>query len=379
MGVVKRKSYFIFLLFVVLLTIGGFFFQKWISQAYWFNRSALAFINNNIDGAVAFAKRGEQVQIKTQAVQDYHSYKLNQDYSKLQDAFHKHPTSFHYLMQYTEQSIAGREWYKVKPYFYSLRWARYLSAQGRSIAQESDDAIAYRGLFYMLFAKKISEDPRISHDLGSVLAFRHQSMEKAEVLLMDALLKENRNPLYYRTLGRLHAQRNPFLAISFYECARRMDPGFYTTYINIGRIYFNEKKYTQAHDWFDRAKKIDPKRENAYFEKARIFIANEEIEKAHMEYRSIVKLIPGAWRPRYQWGVFLFRQKEFEQAVTQLTLTLTFNPDYFWAYFYRSSAYFQLQDYSNAMLDVEKALSINPDNVSADRLYQRIKNEIINS
>jgi tetratricopeptide (TPR) repeat protein len=345
--------------------------------AYHYNQSSLHFLSGNINKASEYILNRESINHFFPAVYYYHHFLLSSDSTNLAQAFHKNPSSFFYLMAYTDQFMNEREWIKARPYFYSIRWAQYLTRKGMELANKSEEDSAYRGLFYLLFAKKISQDTRISHDLGSVLAFRHQAYEKGELLLMEALSKDVRNPQIYRTLGRLYVKRNQkALALSCYESARRLDPNLYSNYIDLARIYRDAKSYSQALSWYQSAQKLDPLQETAYYEKARIYTSQNQSSKAMAEYREIVFLLPDKHNPRYQWGVYLFQQKEWEPALTQLTISIALKPDHLWSYYYRALVLLEQNQTQKALNDITKALELNPQQSSVVNLFNRIKKSL---
>jgi tetratricopeptide (TPR) repeat protein len=345
--------------------------------AYHFNYSALQFLSGDTSKALQQVSSQDCSKESLASAYYYHNFLLSQNSVCLSRAFYAKPSSFFYLMSYTDQFMNEREWIKARPFFYSIRWARYLTRKGMELANKTEEDSAYRGLFYLLFAKKISPNTRISHDLGSVLAFRHQAYHKGEALLLEALKKDNRNAQVYRSFGRLYQKKNQTaLAISYYECARRLDPGNNSNYIDIARIYRDEKSYEQAINWYNSAQKLDPFQETAYYEKARIYTLLDEKAKAFAEYRQIVFLLPEKQNPRYQWGVFLYQQREWETALTQLTMSIALKPDHLWSYYYRALVLVELNHQQKALNDLEKALEINPEQSSVINLYNRIKKSL---
>jgi tetratricopeptide (TPR) repeat protein len=367
------------LLLNFLLLLSGalllfFLYLPKLKVAYHFNHSALHFLTGNLNKASTRISLSDCSRSLLPSAYHYHQYLLSNDSSCLARAFHNKPSSFFYLMAYTDQFMNEREWIKARPFFYSIRWAKYLTRKGMELANKTDDESAYRGLFYLLFAKKISPDTRISHDLGSVLAFRHHDYDKGEHLLLEALQKDVRNPQIYRTLGRLYLKKKQTAwAVSCYESARRLDPGQYSNYIDIARIYREEENYFQALFWYQSAQRLDPLQETAYYEKARIYILLDENSKAMAEYREIVFLLPDKQNPRYQWGVFLFQQKEWDASLTQLTMAIALKPDHLWSYYYRALVLLEQKHTQKALNDLEKALEINPEQSSVINLLNRIK------
>lgn len=370
----KHKTYRWILVCLLIFCLSIFLLLPSLQESFSFNHSTLSFLKDDTEKALEIIQPSLHYQERWKASWSYHLFLVSEDAYYLSRAFEKNPSSFYYLLLFTDALLNDREWNKARPYFYSVRWARYLTGKGISLAYRSEEDQAFRGLFYLIIARKISADSRISHDLGSVLAFKHNAMDHAEKLLQEALLQEIRNPLMYRTLGRYYLRKKDnMLAMSYYESARRLDPGHYGTYIDIGRIFSSEKEYSSALQWFDFAQELDPLNETAYYEKARIFTILEDIPLAHTEYRKLILLLSDSWQPRYRWGLFLFQQKEWDLALTQFTMSLTFNPDHVWSYYYRARTYQELKRYPEALIDLTKALSINPEQASVIQLYERIE------
>ena len=302
----------------------------------------------------------------------YNSYVLLNQLSSLQKAYELSQSNFFYLSRLACDSISQGKWLDSQKYFSGIKLARYLTREGTSFVYDGDPDISKKGLFYLSFARKISTDPKVSYELGRALCWKYNSFTKGETLINEALMKDPKNPTFYRELGSIcRRKKNYSKALSDFIVALRIDPNNYWTLIDISTILRDRGYLNEALKYLNRAKEIDPKIESAYYVSADIHKKLGNINLSYNEYQKIIELLPLSYSTRYNYGVFLYSAKDYDKAITQLTMSIILKDDYIWSYYYRSLTYEAISKFDLALADMEKVVSLNPENESfLKRLYQ---------
>ncbi len=338
-----------------------------------FNFSSLNYLKGNTKKAAAMIHPWKENPVKLKAIHHYHLYMVEDENKWISKAYHQHISNFSYLILYASQINDNDHQKYFESFNSSKRWVHFLAQKSLELANQRDDEKAQTGLRLLMLAQQISSAERVSHDLGSVLAFRHQAYSKAEYLFLVSLKNNWLNAQVYRSYGRLlQRKKNLPLSLSFYELSRRIDPKNYQTYIDMSKILSEKKDWRQALLFLDRAQLINPKQESIYYDKARIWNTMGEVSEAYSQYRQAVSNHPLSPLARYQWGVYAFSQKDFEAALVHLTLAVAFKPEDANSYYYRAQSYYFLEMYSLALKEISVALELKPDQASFKRLQEQI-------
>ncbi|XP_029141993.1 tetratricopeptide repeat protein 6 [Protobothrops mucrosquamatus] len=115
-------------------------------------------------------------------------------------------------------------------------------------------------------------------------------------------------------------------AIRDYQQAITIDPNYALAYFNAANVYFLNKQFSQANDYYDKAIELDPQNESAFLNRA---ITNTLLKK-------------------------------FEEAKTDFEKAISLSPLSAAIYFNKANLYSMLQQYEQAEEDISKALSIQP-------------------
>ncbi|XP_039207733.1 tetratricopeptide repeat protein 6 isoform X4 [Crotalus tigris] len=115
-------------------------------------------------------------------------------------------------------------------------------------------------------------------------------------------------------------------AMRDYQQAITIDPNYALAYFNAANVYFLNKQFSQANDYYDKAIELDPQNESAFLNRA---ITNTLLKK-------------------------------FEEAKTDFEKAISLSPLSAAIYFNKANLYSMLQQYEQAEEDISKALSIQP-------------------
>ena len=139
------------------------------------------------------------------------------------------------------------------------------------------------------------------------------------------------------------AQNNPALALQELEAARRFDPKNYLYNYELGRKYFEQKKYTQARTCFEQAVNSNPQYEAAFF----------------------------------NLGITHKIMNANDAALTAFSKAAALKPDYVRAWVEMARVQDKKRNYTQAINNYQKALSLEPSNISAlkemAQVYSKMK------
>ncbi|XP_026520085.1 tetratricopeptide repeat protein 6 [Notechis scutatus] len=115
-------------------------------------------------------------------------------------------------------------------------------------------------------------------------------------------------------------------AMHDYQQAITKDPSYALAYFNAANVYFLNKQFSQANDYYTKAIELDPQNESAFLNRA---ITNTLL-------------------------------RNFEEAKTDFEKAISLSPLSAAIYFNKANLYSMLQQYEQAEEDISKALSIQP-------------------
>lgn len=365
---------------LLLITLFFLLFQKYsFKSLFSSNLSALNLLKGNKETSIVLANKAINTK-KASSAAYYNLYIQKNDLYHLIQAYRLAPNNFTYLSKLAEDSIEKGKWYESQRYFNSLKLARYLSGRGLEFAYSNDKNISKKGLFYLCFARKISNDSIVSSALGRVLSSKYNSINKARILFEESIKNDIKNPIYYSDLANIeYRKKNYISARSYYIITYRLDPNNYWCLINISNTYRVEKNFTEAIKWLEKAKNLDAEIETAYYNSARIYEEIGNYDLADNEYRELIEKRSYDYSPRYNWGIYLYNRKDYLKAINQLTMSIIFKDDFVWSYFYRSRVYEKIENFTKAIKDMEKCIQLDSANISFKNKLDDLKSKINNT
>jgi serine/threonine protein kinase len=183
----------------------------------------------------------------------------------------------------------------------------------------------------------------------------HSDEPLAEIRAEAFTVEDYRNRgLTFANLGQ-HEQ-----AISDFDKAIRLDPGYAKAYHNRGTSYFTLGQHEQAISDFDKAIRLDPKDANAYYNRGTSYSELGQHEQAISDFDKAIRLDPkdaGAYRNR---GTSYFTLGQHEQAISDFDKAIRLDPDYAKAYHNRAINYASLGQNGKAIADYDEAIRLDP-------------------
>jgi tetratricopeptide (TPR) repeat protein len=145
-------------------------------------------------------------------------------------------------------------------------------------------------------------------------------------------------------------------AISNYNAAINLDPGYVWAYVWRGNAYFGKKLYEAGIKDFNQAIILDPANEDAYIGRANSYSALNKTEEAIQDYSSAISINPNkAWG--YANRAFLYaRKKQYDWAIRDYSKAISIDPVYTWAYINRGFVYSQTKQYDLSIQDYNEAI-----------------------
>ncbi len=117
-------------------------------------------------------------------------------------------------------------------------------------------------------------------------------------------------------------------AISQYQRAIFLDPGFADVYGYLGFAYKKEKQMDKATEAYKKALEINPRDKQAYFELGNIYFSRDNMEKATDSFRKAAELDPFDLNARNMHANSLQKNGRIEEAISIWEGILKKNPEY---------------------------------------------------
>jgi tetratricopeptide (TPR) repeat protein len=114
-------------------------------------------------------------------------------------------------------------------------------------------------------------------------------------------------------------------AAAMYQEAIKKDPKFVQAYNNQGMLFFQQNKYPQAIEQYQRANDIDPRFANHKWW-GRTLIADKQYDEAIAQCQKAVELDRKAVNGYNCWGDALVAEKKYDEAIEQYKKTIEIDP-----------------------------------------------------
>jgi tetratricopeptide (TPR) repeat protein len=192
------------------------------------------------------------------------------------------------------------------------------------------------------------------------------------------------------------------LAISEYQTAVQLDPGYAPAYMDLGWAYYQKDDNTQAIAQYLHSLELDPKRAAAHYDLGKIYYNDDQPEKAEAEFETTLELDPayhhaylGLGWVAYDQGNLEKAERDFQKALEyddkeydahvglgyifedrdQLDLAVAAyqkavesDPEYAEGHLLLGMAYYDKNELDQAVASLEKAVRFEAENRTA-RLY----------
>ena len=205
-------------------------------------------------------------------------------------------------------------------------FAEVQSAFGKAAAQMPSGDAAFAAEQYRNMADALQSIAKTAP------ANKDQALKTAADYIKKSIAAKNDDAEAHYVYAQIaDAQNNPALAVQELEAARRFDPQNYQYNYELGKRYFEQKKYPQARAAFEQAVKSNPQFEAAFFNLG----MTHKIMNAN------------------------------DAAITAFSKAAALKPDYVRAWIEIARMQDKKRNYGEAISNYQKALSLEPSNTSA--------------
>ncbi|MCP4684308.1 MAG: tetratricopeptide repeat protein [bacterium] len=150
----------------------------------------------------------------------------------------------------------------------------------------------------------------------------------------------------------------PDLAIVAYEGAIGLDPEFIDAYLNLGAIYFEQKKYDEALEMFRTAVDKDDQNVDAWANIGRVESVLKRTVEAQSAYESALAIEPANGQLLKELGKVLYSRSQFPDAVDKFTKCHEAGDGDHVSYYMLAKAYQKQSKLADAIAALKKSIEI---------------------
>ena len=297
--------------------------------------------------------------------QDYLAYRLSSQSVDLRSAFIRNPTNLTYLITYSDQIHSSQDWVMTDNYFHQLTLARYLSDQSVQYANSKDTQEAKKGLYFMIYSKKMVDDYLTNNQLGMLLINRYKAYQKGLPLLEESLRMRPRQTETYATLGDLYYRSKEYATSrSYHSLLLRLNPIAYQSCMKMAQSFIEEKRSQEASLYLQHAALFLTDNVHQIYQLASMFIKANDSVRGESMMRDYMRKHPMDGETRYQYGLLLKELHRTDEALVQFSLSIAFQRNHEKSYWERTKLWIEQERWSKASEDLIAAIRLNPTNQS---------------
>lgn len=205
------------------------------------------------------------------------------------------------------------------------------------------------------------------------------NLDRAEAVLMEAVVKEPKNWHGYQGLGLLYLRKNKInKAIIAYEQVLKITPKNSTTLSNLGVCYLYKGDFEKAASYFERSISIHP----GYFGYSNLGTMNYFMGKYSRSidfYKKAIQLAPGDYILYVNIGdayrqiseTTVLAEENYELAIELARDALEINSEDAMAHLYLAQAYYYVGNEAESSYHLERAFSISPSDPNVQYLKMK--------
>lgn len=153
----------------------------------------------------------------------------------------------------------------------------------------------------------------------------------------------------------------PDVAIIAYKAAITNDPDFVDPYLNLGAIYFEQKKYDDALEMFRTATSKDSKNIDAWANIGRVESVLRRSVEAQTAYETALSIDPNNGQILKELGKVLYTRGQYPEAVEQLKKCHESGAGDNVSYYMLGKAYEKQDQVDNAIAALKKSIELKSD------------------
>ncbi len=193
-------------------------------------------------------------------------------------------------------------------------------------------------------------------DANKLIQAKKQALERIKTYPDDHL--------GYRDLGRVYfVQKNFDQALNFFEQAQKLAPNNADMHLWKANCYVQKQEYTKARVEINKALSLDAKIPYAYALKSRIDLDERKFTACISNATQALKLQPDNSDALGNRGSALAHLNRLDEALKDLSRAMQLAPDVAASYNNRGMLYCELNRYRDALADLNKAIKLDPSQI----------------
>ena len=208
--------------------------------------------------------------------------------------------------------------------------------------------------------------------------YQNQNQRSKQIMIYNKMIQfEPNNAEHFVQRGRVYENLKEFKrAQTNYENAIRLLEKNYTKkqikegtyayyYYNLGDVYFNQKLYEKAIEYYDKASIIDNTEPYIFNQRGRAYDHLEQYDNALKNYKRALKLDKEYYYAYNNMGVVYESLGEHDKAIKSYKKALKTNPQYALSHYNLANVYKNIGEYSKALKEYNNAIKINEEYADA--------------
>lgn len=129
-----------------------------------------------------------------------------------------------------------------------------------------------------------------------------------------------------------------------------------TVFINLGNIYFQEKEYLKAKEYYEKALILNCKNEKTYFNIAMVFLSLKDLYKSKENFLEAIKLNENYLNAYINLAIVNKKLEFYEESIYCFERALDLNPNESDIYYNYANVLLKTQQYNLALILLKKSL-----------------------
>jgi tetratricopeptide (TPR) repeat protein len=170
---------------------------------------------------------------------------------------------------------------------------------------------------------------------------------------------------HYRDRAKAYFDCNEYqLALIDVRSALKLDPKDLKAIDLQGECFYEQKRYPEAVEVFDKLIGLAPTRTEGYFDRGYTLFIMDEFQRAIPDLRKVVAANPTHELATSALGRCLYFMDENLEAAEFLSLAINLSPEEASYYYYRGLAYFDAGKHDDALTDMNKSIQLDGETAS---------------
>ncbi len=158
-------------------------------------------------------------------------------------------------------------------------------------------------------------------------------------------------------------RRNPDIVIGLFRQAIMADKKFWEAYYNLGIVYFNNKRYSEALQQFNKIIKALPNFDKPYYGRGLIYEKQKKYDLAIADFNKVLEFNPNDYKAYYYLGKISILNKQYKQAKKYLDEAARLNPEFAPIYYEYGNLAAATGKMRGSINDYRRAVELDPGNI----------------